>query len=138
MIGPGHRGLVHARAGHEAVGEARVEPRMGAGGDADERIGGAHARRERLAARVGFETIAQEAGVALVDVFQPGDRGGLHPSKASVAIRCGDRMVGGVGMGAQLRPRQSAAPCRRNGGGARQPRFAASLAARWMAARMRT
>ena len=49
---------------------------MGVGGDPNERIGGAHARRRAARRRVGFETLAQEAGVALVDLFEPRDRGG--------------------------------------------------------------
>ena len=76
QIGPGHRGLVRAGAGDKAVGEAGIEPRMSGRGDANERICGAHPRVQRLASRISFETMAQEAGIAPVDLLQPADSGG--------------------------------------------------------------
>ena len=42
--------------------------------DAYERIGGAHARRERLAIGICLKTLAQEARIALVNLDKAGDR----------------------------------------------------------------
>src|SRR6266849_5459199 len=47
---------------------------MGRSRDAHKWIGGAHARRERLAIGIGLETIAQEAGIALVDIVKASHR----------------------------------------------------------------
>jgi len=49
QVRPRHRGLVHAGAGDEAVGQPGINPGIGSGGDADERVGGAHPRRQGLA-----------------------------------------------------------------------------------------
>jgi len=57
-VGSRHRRRVHAGARHETVGQARVEPRIGTGGDPRERIGDAHARLEWFALGVSFEAIA--------------------------------------------------------------------------------
>ena len=75
-VGPGHRSLVRAGAGDKAVGEAGIKPRMSGRDDANERIRGTHARIKRLTSNVSFEMMAQEAGIARVDLLQPADRGG--------------------------------------------------------------
>ncbi len=73
-VGPRHGGFVHARSRDEAVGEARIEPRMGRSRDAHKRIGGAHARRQRLAVGIRLKTIAQEARIALIDIVKASHR----------------------------------------------------------------
>ncbi len=73
QIRPGHAGFVHAGPGDETIGQTRVEPRMRRGRDADKWIVSPRPRRDRLAADIGFEPVAQEFGVALVDLFETGD-----------------------------------------------------------------
>ena len=68
-----HAGLMHARPRDKAVSETRIEPRMSRGRHPHERITGSHARRERPAIDIGFEAIAKEPGVALVDLFETGN-----------------------------------------------------------------
>ncbi len=81
QIGPRHRRLVHARTRNETIGEARIQPRMGGRGQADEGIGGANALLERRAFHIRFQATAQEGGVALIDLGEAGDRrGGIFES----------------------------------------------------------
>src|SRR5271169_2725327 len=84
-VGPRHCGLVSARPRDEPIGQARIEPRMGRGRDAYKWIGGAHAPRGRLALGKRLKTIAQEAGVALVNFLEAGDcrRGGTLRSRCA-------------------------------------------------------
>jgi hypothetical protein len=73
-VGPRYGRLVHARPCDEAVGKSRVEPRMGYRCDAHKRIGGAHARANRLTIGMRPKTIAQECGIAPIDFVEASDR----------------------------------------------------------------
>jgi hypothetical protein len=74
QIRPRHTRLMHTRPCDEAVGKTRVEPRVGCRRHPDERIAGAHVRRESLSVEIGLETIAKKLGVAIVDLFESGHR----------------------------------------------------------------
>src|SRR5262249_29830207 len=71
QIGPGYRGLIDAGAGHKAVGKTRVQPGMRTYGHANKRIRNANARMKPFAPAIRFELIAQETGIAVVDVPEP-------------------------------------------------------------------
>ena len=70
-IGPGDGGGVDTRVGQESIGGARIDVRQAGGGNADDRIAGAHAAGEGFALGEGDEGLAQHGGVALVEF---GDR----------------------------------------------------------------
>jgi len=74
-IGPGHRRFVNAGSGNEPIREARINSSVSSSCDPDERIGGAHSRRQRFALQVGLEAFAQKGGVAFVDFLESSDRG---------------------------------------------------------------
>jgi len=70
-----HAGLMHSRPCDKSVREPRIQPGVGRGGEPHKRIAGAHPRRQRPAIGIGFKAIAEEFCVALVNLFQPIDRG---------------------------------------------------------------
>ena len=75
QVGAGERRLVGARAGDEAVAEARVGARDGVGVDANERIAGAHAARGRRAVDERLQGDAQVIDAGVVDLAHARERG---------------------------------------------------------------
>ena len=74
QVGAGERRLVGARAGDEAVAEARVGARDGVGVDANERIAGAHAARGRRAVDERLQGDAQVVDAGVVDLAHARER----------------------------------------------------------------
>ncbi len=95
QIGARYGGRIVAGRGHVPIGEARVDLRIGLGGDADLGIEGAIAPRLALAFAQVLERLAQEGGVAVVERLQGGDGlPGIGEALAREGLRAGNRFDG--------------------------------------------
>ena len=92
QVGPGERRLVGARAGDEAVAEARVGARDGVGVDANERIAGAHPARGLRAVDERLQRDAQVVDAAVVDLAHARERSAAS-SKSAGATKGGTRLT---------------------------------------------